>query len=166
MAVTLQADPTLADFNAYATRAFVTSFLIEKRLFASTWDAVANKDAAIMWATRELDRLNYAGTRATSSNRHEWPRTSVPDVASDEIPIQLQEATAELSFYLGQVDRSQPDDQEKFESLKVGPITLAFREAATGRELTSEMPDSVRGLVRRFLAGGTVGTINRKAVRV
>ena len=167
MAVTLQADPTLAGFNAYCTRAFANEFLLEKRLFAITgWDAVTNKDAAIIWATREMDRLNYDGARATSSNRHEFPRVGIPDVASDEIPVQMQEATAELANWLGQVDRSVPDDQEKYQELKAGPISLKFREAATGRELTSEMPDTVRGMVKRYLAGGHTGTLNRKVVRV
>ena len=166
--VTLQADPTLADLNAYCTRAEANEYLTEKRLFAlATWEAVDNKDAAIIWATRELDRLAYAGARAVSSNRHEWPRTGLTDVASTVIPDQLKDATAELAYYLSQVDRSAPTDQELFEGLKVGPIDLKFREASTGRELTSEMPDSIRAMVRRFLAGGAVSSaINRVAVRV
>ena len=83
---TLQADPNLAGFNCYCTRAEANEYLVERRLFAlSTWEAVTNKDAALMWATRELDRLNWAGTRATSANRHEWPRAGVNDVGSDEI---------------------------------------------------------------------------------
>lgn len=167
MAVTLQANPTLALFNAYCTRAEANEFLLERRLFAATaWNAVTNKDAAIMWATRELDRLQWAGSRATSSNRHEWPRNGIANVTATEIPLLLKDATAELAYYLGQSDRSAPDSQEQFEELKVGPITLKFREAATGRELTSEMPDSVRGLVARYLVGGTMGDMNRKAVRV
>lgn len=166
MAVTLQADPTLAGFNAYCTRAFVNEFLLEKRLFATGWENVANKDAAIFWATREMDRLNYTGARAVSAQRHEFPRAGIPDVGNDEIPVQLQEATAELSYYLGQVDRSQPDNQEVYQEIKAGPISLKFREASTGRELTSEMPGSIRALVRRYLAGGAVGPLNRLAVRV
>lgn len=163
---TLQADPTLAGLNSYCTRAFANEFLIEKRLFALTdWEAVTNKDAALMWATRELDRLNYAGARAVSSNRHEWPRQGLSDVDSNEIPVQVQEATAELAYYLSQADRANPTDQETFEELAVGPIKLKYREASTGRELTSEMPDSITGLVRRFLAGGITSSLNRQAVR-
>ena len=163
---TLQADPTLAGLNAYCTRAFANEFLMEKRLFALDWEAVTNKNAAIIWATREMDRLVYAGARAVSSNRHEWPRVGLDDVDSDELPAQLQEATAELAFWLGQVDRSPQTDQELFEGIKVGPIDLKYREASTGRELTSEMPDSIRGMVKRYLAGGAVaGSLNRQVVR-
>jgi hypothetical protein len=165
--VTLQADPTLAGFNAYCTRAEANSFLLEERLFALTaWEAVENKDAAIIWATRELDRLAFLGYRTANSQAHEWPRSGIADVGSDEIPDQLKWATAELAFYLAQSDRSQPTSQETFESIKAGPIELKFRESVTGRELTSEMPDSVTGLLKRFMKGGSMGSSNRMAVRV
>jgi hypothetical protein len=167
MAVTLQSDPDVAGFNAYATRAEVNSFLLEKRLFAlTTWEACPNKEAAILWATRELDRLKFAGSRATSANRHEWPRSGITDVDSNEIPDQLKDACAELAYYLCQADRSAPAAVEEFKSIQAGPIKLEYKDAATGPELTSEMPDSVRGLLKRFLKGGTSGVMNRKAVRV
>lgn len=165
--VTLQADPTLAGFNAYCTRAFANEFLLEKRLFALTgWEAVTNKDAAIMWATRELDRLDYAGYRTANGQAHEFPRSGIEDLGSNTIPVQLQEATAELAYYLAQSDRSAPTTQETFEGIKAGPIELKFRESATSRELISEMPDTVVGLLKRYLKGGWAGTSNRMAVRV
>jgi hypothetical protein len=166
MAVTLQPDPTVADLNAYCSRAEANEYLAERRLFSLvTWEAVTNKDAAIMWATRELDRLNYVGARALSANRHEWPRTGVTDVASTVIPEAVKDATAELAYYLGQNDQSQASDQEKYQEIKAGPITLKFREANTGRELTSEMPDSIRGLLKRYLAGGSIGSLSHAVVR-
>ena len=166
MAVTLQADPTLALFNAYCTRVEANEYLLERRLFAATdWNAVVNKDAAILWATRELDRLNYVGSRATSANRHEWPRSSVPDVSVTEIPDQLKDATAELAYYLAQADRTAPNEQEQFKSIQAGAIKLEYREALVGRELTSEMPDTVRGLIKRFLGGGLSSSMNRRVVR-
>jgi len=166
MAVTLQADPSLAGFNCYCTRAEANEYLLEKRLHALTaWEAVTNKDAALLWATRELDRLNWDGYRATSSNRHEWPRSGIADVDSDEIPDQVKEATAELAYYLAQADRTIQTTQEQFTEIKVGPITLKPRESSTGIDLTSEMPDSIRGLVKRFLGGFQASGINRNLVR-
>ena len=167
MAVTLQPDPTLAGFNSYCSRAEANEYLLERRLHGSTWDSCPNKDAALLWATRELDRLNWTGYRATSSNRHEWPRSGVTDVGSTEIPDQVKDACAELAFYLAAADRASPSTQEEFDEITVGPIKLKYRESSTGRELTSEMPDTVRALVRRFLAAGASSSgANRKAVRV
>lgn len=166
MAVTLQADPTLANFNSYCSRAEANEYLLERRLHTATvWDAVTNKEAAILWATRELDRLNYIGSRATSSNRHEWPRSSVPDVGVTVIPDQLKDACAELAYFLAQADQSQPSAQEQFKSITAGSIKLEYRESKTGRELTSEMPATVRGLIKRFLGGGISSSINRQVVR-
>jgi hypothetical protein len=165
MAVTLQADPTQAGFNAYCDRAHANEYLIERRLWASAWDNCANKEAALMQATRELDRLQYLGSLVDTSQRHAWPRSGLADVAETELPEALKDACAELAFYLAAQDQTQPQAAEVFEELKVDVITIKYREPGTGRELTSEMPDSVTGLLGRYLVGGNLGTVNRRAVR-
>jgi len=166
MAVSLQSDPTLAGFNSNCSRDEANEFLLERRLFASAWETCANKDAALIWATRELDRLNWGGIKVADTQRHAWPRDGFDDVNTTEVPEAVKDATAELAFYLAQTDQTQPAAQELLEELQVDVIKLKFRESPTGRELTSEMPDSVMGMVKPYLAAASLSTVNRKAIRV
>lgn len=70
------------------------------------------QEAALIWATRILDRsFNWMGTKTTSANKLEWPRYGVVDVNGydypyDTVPEVIKQMTAELASNLLAKDTS------------------------------------------------------------
>lgn len=114
------------------------------RLNTSAWDsaAVAEKEAALKMATRQLEQEDWNGlkTDELSANSLRWPRSQVYN-ADDQVedantvPISIQNAAAELALDLL---KSAADETAgttfATEQVKVGPITLKLD---TDRELES-----------------------------
>lgn len=168
---TLVATPGAADANSYTDRAEADEYLLNDRLHASAWDTLDDsaKDAALMWATRELERLDYVGYRVTETQALKWPRSEAyldgRLLANDEVPKQMKDATAEMAFWLSQGDRSAPSSGEQFQELGVGPITLKFRDPAGRGGILDAMPDTVRGLIGGLTTSGTGTGINHGVLR-
>lgn len=96
----LTLEPTIggAASNAYADVAGADA-LVAYRVGASAWAALTpdQKIQALVTATRDLDTVSYRGSRATSTQALEWPRTGTA-FGSDEIPPSLVAATIELAL--------------------------------------------------------------------
>lgn len=97
--------PGAVDANAYASLAFVDAYHAERGNTAWAGDD-ALKEAAIVRATFALDgkyRELYVGTKATPTQALAWPRSEAYDsdgfaLPDDELPINLQRATAEAAL--------------------------------------------------------------------
>src|SRR5438128_1270421 len=90
--------------NSFATVAEADAYHVA-RLHNPEWAAASNgdKEAALEWATRVLDRLPWQGSRAGITQLLRWPRYAVYDldgfyVSSLTIPAFLRDATAELAY--------------------------------------------------------------------
>lgn len=156
MATPFDASVGTATANSYCTVDDANVFLREQRLYASTWDACENKEAALMWATREIDRFNFIGDIADYDQALKWPRLNAyrPDgrlFASDEIPQPVKNATAELALWLSLADRSVQPTGGEFSKVKVGPIEVEYRDVPGGTDPVVTMPDTVRGLLQDLL---------------
>ena len=113
-----------------------------------TWGSAtaARKEMALLMATRLLDEhYVWTGTLATSTQALGWPRTGVEDkeeraVSSTTIPTKIQEATAELAFWLLTSDRVLTStESDVVDSVKVGPIEVEFSQ----REITGGTTNTV-----------------------
>jgi hypothetical protein len=158
---TIIATPGDSSANSYASIVEADLFLLEKRVGASAWDSVADKTAALIMATIQLERFPWIGSRASSDQSLSWPRTGAygPDgvlIPSDELPAGLVRATIEMAFWLTQGDRTAIPGGQTLEQLKAGPIDLKFRDPAGTGGMLDAIPDIVSG----HLTGLTTSSIS------
>lgn len=168
MATPFDASIGTAASNSYCTVDEANLFISEQRLYGSEWDNCANKEAALMWATREIDRYKFIGQIADYDQALKWPRVNayLPDgrlLASTSIPLQVKNATAELALWLSISDRSVQPTGGEFQKVKVGPIEVEYRDVPGGTDPIVTMPDTVRGILQDLLvaSGGYSLMVNR-----
>jgi hypothetical protein len=122
------------------------------QLHTDVWDA-ADEDTkckALRMATRLLDRqFEWAGDITSDGQALLWPRIGVTgrtglEIASDALPPELVEATAEYAQQLISEDRSADSDVETagLKRLVAGPVELEFENVQA-----KAVPDAVFFLV-------------------
>lgn len=124
MAVTVDATVGGASSNSFVTVAEADAYL-EARLNSAAWTGDTAKKQAVIEATRELNRLDWAGQRVDTTQALSWPRDEVEDpdsptlgeyVDNTIVPLRVKEATYELAL----------------EFLRAGTTDLAALPATTG----------------------------------
>jgi hypothetical protein len=113
MAVILDTTVGGTSSNAYCTLAEAETYM-ESRLHKDAWTSAvdADKNAAIVWATRILDEeLEWDGSVYSSAQALRWPRIGAYTrdgyaISSSTIPQFLKNATAEFAFSLITEDRT------------------------------------------------------------
>lgn len=96
-----------SEANSYVTVAEAGAYFANRANIP--WLQVPDKPAALVQATAYLDnryRSRWRGTRATEEQALAWPRLDVTDedgfdVAEDEIPRAVKEATYEIALRVG-----------------------------------------------------------------
>jgi hypothetical protein len=130
MALTLikETGAGLVDANAYANVADGDAYHAG-HLYATAWTAatLANKDAALVMATRLIDgEYQFAGWKTSATQALQWPRVSCldpdaedADVPADTVPPAVVAATCELARELLVADRTTapPGEGLKYESV-------------------------------------------------
>jgi hypothetical protein len=173
MAVTFNATPGATDANSYVTVEGADEFLTERRMHVGIeWTALsqADKEAALMWSTREIERHDFIGTRQSSEQALHWPTFEqyendgrpIPD---DGIPISVEDATSEMALHLVKEDQSKVAASEQFEKVKVGPIELQYRDRLGDDDILATAPPDVRAMLKPVLSAGTAGGVNRNVQR-
>ena len=121
----------LSNANSYATLAEANTYH-ETRLHVSDWTSAsdANKETALMWATRSIDNMiHWNGAVSTDDQALQWPREGVIDrngnaIENDEIPTFLKYATSEFARLLIASDRMADSDTAGFKELEVGTLRI------------------------------------------
>ena len=126
----------ISNATSFCSVAFADTFHAKKRYSATTWAAFSNteKENLLMEATERIARdhaNNFHGTPSFPSTQAlPFPRAGVPDpvklwLDSDEMPLCLQQATAELA---ARIDLEDLDEEPTrgLSSLGVGSIQLVF----------------------------------------
>ena len=162
MALTLIATAGASNANSYTTVEEADAYH-EAHLYASTWTdaSTANKEAALVWATRLLDEVcEWDGTKSTNEQALRWPRGGATDADGvpfdvDEIPQELKHATAEFARHLLASDRFQVRDDAKggLHSVSAGPVSVTFNHV----DRISLVPESVWALLRPIQHGASGG---------
>src|SRR5690242_11091243 len=87
--------------NSYTSVEFATSYLMSERIGAEDWQDVGpeRKEAALIQATRFLERKSYQGYKSDSAQALKFPRTGIFDedgdqYATDAVPDDVQRACA------------------------------------------------------------------------
>lgn len=162
MPAALVATAGSASANTFITRVDATTYF-GNQLNADAWTNASNdeKDQALLTATAILSRMEWAGSKATSTQALPFPRTyaptlehdAVPDVVAvdfvDEsllyyddatIPAPIASATCELALVLLNAGSADPfaSDVNRLKSKTVGPISKEWFDSQ----------DQIRGLGR------------------
>jgi hypothetical protein len=156
MACTLETTTGGASANSYCSIADGDSYH-ETHLYADDWtDADSDqKCKALQSATRLLDQnYEWQGSPTNIDQALRWPRQGAYDadgnlLASDEIPIGIEQGTAELARLLIAGDRTAESDTavQGITSVTAGDVAVTFNgSASTSRPI----PDSVAAFVSQY----------------
>lgn len=164
MALVFNSTPGTAGFNAYTTVAECTDFASSK--LNTAWAALPNptKEASIIWASRQLDVLEWQGWMTDPAQPMQFPRTgiwrdgrtynygddaiySTLQFDPNTIPQFLKDACADLAIQLTEEDSTAPTGTEGFKEIAVDSIKLVM----DAKDRLSWFTDSTRNLVWRYL---------------
>ncbi len=162
MALVLDATPGGASANSYCTAAEADAYH-EARLHNEDWQTnadgtpvtTAQKEAALVWATRLLDELvEWDGLRVDTTQALEWPRLGVYKPNGEgwpttEIPQWLKNATAELARHLLAEDRAAEGIPRNLRGIDIsGVLSLDLAPGAGNQR--DIIPPSVWGMIQRW----------------
>jgi hypothetical protein len=170
MSVVFKADVGATDSNSYLTVSEAQDYF-DARTAVAEWDSAASQEALLMMATRVLNAMlsghkalirnpqtgafyltspAWTGAIATTTQALAWPRTGMYNrngvaIASNVVPIELKEATAELAGQLAKADRTADIDAmvQGITSVKAGSVAVTFKDMIDAKVL----PDAVWNLM-------------------
>jgi len=162
MAFTFDATAGGSSANSFVSVSYADDYFAGN-LESATWGIPsAQKQAALVQATRRLNSETYGGRRNTSTQSLAFPRQfiiayDVPDQAyidSTTIPELLAQATCELALhYLKQVNGEFSVDDRDLETLtsyKLGPMDFGIR----GGYKADSLPQKVKNLLSSIGVNG------------
>jgi hypothetical protein len=169
VALTIVATAGSASANSFVTLAEAETYM-EGRGNKATWTAAADadKNIALVEATRDIDAMDFIGYVAESTQSLAWPRQWAVDpddpsqnyYATNEIPTRVKDATSELAFqYIkaGTTDVAAIDSKTNVKRKKVDVLETEYfapSETPTG---LARYPRVLTWL-RPLLAGSTLTT--------
>ena len=175
----IQPNPALANFNAYCSVAESDAYHAT-RLHNTAWTGAttATKEAAIIWATRNFETLEWKGWMTVADQNLQWPRTGVfrngnevLDASesalyyniifdSATIPTFLKEATAEAAMWLIASDTTAPVGTEGFSRIKADTIELQIDK----RDRLKWLNDSTKNIIWRYVRNSNPYMANARRV--
>lgn len=183
----LVSDPASANFNCYISLVDAISYH-ETRLHNDAWVNADDddKEAALIWATRQMDTLVWKGVRTSGTQNLAFPRKGLSyweyadesgdyqiqdvstlglstyvEVPSDAVPTEVQNATAELAFTLISGDTTAATGTEGFKRIKVDSIELEM----DAKDRMKWLQDSTKNLCWKFLKSSG-SSLNAPTMRV
>ncbi len=145
--------------NSYATRAEADAYFAD-RLYCSQWTGAtnANKDAALITATRRIDEETFLGSKVTATQALKWPRVDVYDedgipFDTESIPERIKQATYIAALELLKVDYLSEGYLDNFSFLSTGTFQMKqFSQRSSGR-----LPAEVTRLLQLVMTSGNGG---------
>ena len=148
----LDATARSATANRYSTVAEADAYHAN-HLYATVWTSavLAQKEAALIWATRLLDeQVDWCGEKSTKDQALRWPRWYVADrdgydVGMTVIPGWLKNATAEMARHLLAGDRT-TERSIGLQSVTADTVEVVFDK----HDVKPVLPPSVRSIVEPY----------------
>ncbi len=143
--------------NSYLTLLEATTIFSERLGVGADWSdlSTADKEAALITATRRLDQEEYQGYKTVSTQALKFPRYSIEDedgvfYDSQALPLPLKLATAELALQLARNPELFDDTGlEPFSTLSKGDFSVSNRNQSAGK-----LSAQVARFLRDFAIGG------------
>lgn len=150
MALVVEDGTGLASANSYVALADFISYAAA-RLHRATVAAAddATRTAALITATQLIDTyIRFHGSRLTTTQALEWPRSGVTDRDGNTItglPQRLLDATCELAAASLSEDRTAPDSKAGMTRLKADSLEIEWDAAR--KPVKAVMPSIVTALL-------------------
>jgi len=158
VSLTVEDGTGLADADAYVSIDDCADYATARALTFATSPSAAG-EAAIRIATSWIDntyRTRFTGSRKNGrSQALEWPRIYATDaagndIASDEVPIEIMNATCEAAIReLASPGTLQPDLERggAIKRLKAGSVEVEYQAGALARTLFTAVDAALSGLL-------------------
>lgn len=155
MTLIVETGAGLPDADSYASVADADAYHAARGNAAWTGTDAA-KESALRRATDYLDRLNYAGTRASAAQALAWPRYDVMldeyDIAADAVPARVVKAACELALRALSSDLLPDQGGADVTRETVGPVSVEYAPSPSGGRPRYGV---VADLLRPLLVGGS-----------
>lgn len=171
-------DPVVTNptFNAYCTVQFAKDFQDSKlnTTFLTLPDATIER--LIVFATRQIDTLEWKGIKTNIDQPHEFPRnylwkdggehdTNALVLSSSlfdptTIPNFIQEMCADICGTFAENDTTESSGLAEFSSIKVDTIEIKLKNFAA----TAWLQNSARNLAWRYLANSSAYSVRTQRV--
>jgi len=153
-----------SDANSYVTEAEGDAYFAE-RMHSSKWDAIVDKEAALITASRMLDwNLTFNGSPTTNEQSMKFPRIDLirvdgRSVSSAIIPIEVKFATFELALAFASKDRTADNSLAGIEQVKAGPLFVKATPAGYDSTNISLIPSHIRKILSDFITSSGIGVV-------
>ncbi len=116
----------------------------------------ADKEMALVTATRTLDRQKWQGEMTNADQGAAWPRTGITGVDPAVVPQEVLDATCELALSIlnGEAVQTNPNGNvQTIASQSAGSVSISYFRGAEGKPL--RFPLIVMELIGKWLGGGS-----------
>lgn len=152
----------LVNSTSYISEAYADDYFEIDRVFAPAWTALTSeqKQELLGWATRVLDqKVVWNGVRTTDTQALAWPRQSVYNrygelIDSNEIPFQLEQATAEFAKYLAANDPTVGSGVDYIKSVRLDVLEVEYMDGTSQTTFPNLLNSILRGLGYYPVPGG------------
>lgn len=147
------------DYQSYASVAEADAYLAVDPTRSAAWAALNTdtKGSYLVAATRRMDALRWSGSKVSSSQELQWPRSGVTDrdgnaVSETGIPQALEDATILVagSVALDTNTANTASSGSNIKAVGAGSARVEFFRPTTGKALQDE---TAFALIQDFLAG-------------
>lgn len=168
MAVVVENGTGMSNANSYLSRDNANTYHADRLndLWTDSDDAV--KDAALIKATQFLDAEyggKFKGSKKVATQALMWPRVEATDragddVASDSVPQQIKDATAELALRAITTGNLSPDEKRggRIKSQTLGELSVTYEDGAPSGTAFKFVDQILRSLI-----GGSGGAVVKVA---
>jgi hypothetical protein len=165
MTFALDADPTSATMNSYASLEFATDYFACS-FKGTAWPTLAPElqAGALVQATNLLETFTYGGLKTSRTQPLLWPRQGLYDNEGNSIvhltvPVKVQQATCELAFWIySEGDRVLDDTTlQQLQNFDAGPVKfqMAKKPMIIPREVSLLLSSIGEGTLLNMGSDGT-----------
>jgi hypothetical protein len=132
MAIVIEDGTGLADAEAYISVADADTYFAARGNTAWAALATEQKEQALRLGSDYMGQAygqRWCGTRTTTTQALDWPRTGACGIAADVVPVPVQRANAELAVRAS-AGELLADQGAQVKSETVGPISVTYADGA------------------------------------
>ena len=126
--------------NSYVSQE-TADYYFDERLNSDVWENAlqADKEKALITASRKLDNLNYIGTKKSASQPMAFPRVFSSSAVS-EIPVDIEDAVCEEALALLEFGSSvhAANQELGIQSISLGSGSVSYKDTKQAGLLSAE----------------------------
>lgn len=157
MALVVEDGTGKTDANSYSEVTFADEYHSDRANTSWSSATAGDKEAALINATQYLDGRygdRYVGVKANASQGLSWPRTEAISksghrIASDQVPVAVQQAAAEAALTaLSQTLEPDLARGGRVAKVKVGPVEQEYEPGASAQDQRPRIDGLLHDVIR------------------